>query len=181
MVQKDSVMNYDSIIILGPTATGKTKISIELAKLLDTEIVNADSMYIYKFLDIGTAKPTLDEMQNIKHHLIGFVEPDAAFNVSLYRTNAIKAIDDICAKNKTPIKSGFLSIGSSLLVILDLVELLVMAISNARIILLVSLGCSLLADSGSIFDSLLCKYSLPNLFNSSSSLHRIDSSFDVSP
>ena len=61
---------YDSIIILGATATGKTGISIELAKTINTEIINADSMYIYKDLSIGTAKPTSDEMQGIKHHLL---------------------------------------------------------------------------------------------------------------
>ena len=69
MVQEDSVM-YDSIIILGPTASGKTSLSIDLAKELETEIVNADSMYIYIGLDIGTAKPTIAEMKNIKHQLV---------------------------------------------------------------------------------------------------------------
>lgn len=105
MVQKNSI-NYDSIIILGPTATGKTGLSIELAKQLNTEIVNADSMYIYKDLDIGTAKPTTDEMQGITHHLISFVEPTDAFNVSEYRDHAIKIIDDIKGRNLIPIVVG---------------------------------------------------------------------------
>ena len=63
-------MNYDSLIILGPTASGKTDISIRLAHKLGSQIVNADSMYIYKNFDIGTAKPTNQEMQNIKHYLV---------------------------------------------------------------------------------------------------------------
>ena len=79
---------YDSIIIVGPTASGKTDISIKLAKLLKTEIVNADSMYIYKDLNIGTAKPTEDEMQGIKHHLIGFVNPEDSYNVAQFKNDA---------------------------------------------------------------------------------------------
>lgn len=97
---------YDSIIILGPTASGKTKLSIELAKELNTEIVNADSMYIYIGLDIGTAKPTAEEMGNVKHHLISFVEPSDNFSVSDYRENAEKAIQLIREKNKCPIIVG---------------------------------------------------------------------------
>jgi len=67
---------YDAIIILGATATGKTSISISLAKALNTEIINADSMYIYKELSIGTAKPTAAEMDGVKHHLIDVARPE---------------------------------------------------------------------------------------------------------
>lgn len=97
---------YDSIIILGPTASGKTSLSIELAKELKTEIINADSMYIYIGLDIGTAKPTIEEMKNIKHHLISFVEPSKNFSVSDYRQYAEKSIQIIRDKNMCPIIVG---------------------------------------------------------------------------
>ena len=97
---------YDSIIILGPTASGKTSLSIDLAKELKTEIVNADSMYIYIGLDIGTAKPTIEEMKNIKHHLISFVEPSQNFSVSEYQQNAKQTIQTIRDKNLCPIIVG---------------------------------------------------------------------------
>ena len=97
---------YDSIIILGPTATGKTNLSINLAKILDTEIINADSMYIYDELNIGTAKPSKDEMQNITHHLIGHVSATYSYNVSQYREDAKKIIANLIAKKKLPIIVG---------------------------------------------------------------------------
>jgi tRNA dimethylallyltransferase len=97
---------YDSIIVLGPTASGKTTLSIELAKLLNAEIVNADSMYIYKDLNIGTAKPTNEEMNGIKHHLISFVNPEDSMNVSIYRENAEQIINDLHNKNILPIIVG---------------------------------------------------------------------------
>lgn len=105
MVQEDSLM-YDSIIILGATATGKTDIAIELAQKLNTEIINADSMYIYKDLTIGTAKPTLDEMRGIKHHLVDFVDPDKDYNVSNYRNDAQKVVKDFQNKGLIPIIVG---------------------------------------------------------------------------
>lgn len=97
---------YDSIIILGPTASGKTKISIDLAEKLNTEIINADSMYIYIGFDIGTAKPTIEEMKNIKHHLISFVEPTQNFSVSDFRENAEREILKVREKNMCPIIVG---------------------------------------------------------------------------
>ena len=97
---------YDSIIILGPTASGKTKISIDLAKKLNTEIINADSMYIYIGFDIGTAKPTIEEMKNIKHHLISFVEPTQNFSVSDFRENAEREILKVREKIMCPIIVG---------------------------------------------------------------------------
>ena len=97
---------YDSIIILGPTASGKTKISIDLAEKLNTEIINADSMYIYIGFDIGTAKPTNEEMKNIKHHLISFVEPTQNFSVSDFRENAEREILMARKKNMCPIIVG---------------------------------------------------------------------------
>lgn len=97
---------FDSIIILGATATGKTNISINLAKQLNTEIVNADSMYIYKDLNIGTAKPTIEEMNGVTHHLIGFVDPDSTYNVSEYRKDAKEKILKIIGQGKLPIIVG---------------------------------------------------------------------------
>ena len=64
------------LVIAGPTATGKTKLAVEMAKIYDGEVVSADSMQIYKGLSVATAKPTAEEMQGIKHHLIDFLEPD---------------------------------------------------------------------------------------------------------
>ena len=106
MVQKDSLIMYDGIIVLGATATGKTKISIDLAKALNTEIINADSMYIYKDLSIGTAKPTIEEMNGVKHHIIDVAEPSQDFNVINYRDIAKSVIFDFKSKNLIPIIVG---------------------------------------------------------------------------
>ena len=99
-------MKYDSIIILGATATGKTAISIELAKKLNTEIVNADSMYIYKDLSIGTAKPLPDEMDGVIHHVIDVAEPNEDFNVVDFRNAAKPIIAEMFNRNLTPIIVG---------------------------------------------------------------------------
>jgi tRNA dimethylallyltransferase len=96
----------DVIVIVGPTASGKTSLSIELAKSLDGEIISADSMQIYKFMDIGTAKPTLDEMQGIKHYLIDEVLPSEEFNVVKFTELANKYIEEIFDKGKQPIIVG---------------------------------------------------------------------------
>ena len=106
MVQKDSLIMYDGIIVLGATATGKTKISIDLAKALNTEIINADSMYNYKDLSIGTAKPTIEEMNGVKHHIIDVAEPSQDFNVINYRDIAKSVIFDFKSKNLIPIIVG---------------------------------------------------------------------------
>ena len=97
---------YDSIIILGPTATGKTSIAISLAKALNTEIINADSMYIYKRLDIGTAKPNEAEMNGVVHHLIDIVEPENSFNVAEYRELAKEKLKYFKKNNLFPIIVG---------------------------------------------------------------------------
>ena len=94
------------IVICGPTASGKTKLSIELAKQINGEIVSCDSMQIYKDMDIGTAKPTIEEMQGIKHYLIGYVSPTERYSVAEYKTDAKKAIKEIIAKSKIPIVVG---------------------------------------------------------------------------
>jgi tRNA dimethylallyltransferase len=94
------------IVIVGPTASGKTNLSIELAKSLNGEIISADSMQIYKYMDIGTAKPTLDEMQGIKHYLIDEVLPSEDFNVVRFKELANKYIEEIISKGKQPIIVG---------------------------------------------------------------------------
>ena len=105
MVQKNCLMNK-ILIICGPTASGKSDLAIECAKLLDSEIISADSMYIYKDLDIGTAKPNKDEMQGIKHHLIDVVSPFNSFSVSDYKQMATPIIDEIISRGKIPVVCG---------------------------------------------------------------------------
>jgi tRNA dimethylallyltransferase len=94
------------IVIMGPTASGKTQLAIELAKRYNGEIVSADSMQIYKYMDIGTAKPEPEEMQGIRHYLINEVEPDQEFSVARYQELAIGYIEEILAKGKTPVVVG---------------------------------------------------------------------------
>ena len=100
-MQKEKV-----IVICGPTASGKTALSIELAKKINGEIISSDSMQIYKDMTIGTAKPTVEEMQGIKHYLIDFVSPDERYSVADYKKDAKKAIKEIIEKGKTPIIVG---------------------------------------------------------------------------
>jgi tRNA dimethylallyltransferase len=93
-------------IIAGPTASGKTAAAIALAKEIDGEIVSADSMQIYKYMDIGTAKPTAEEMDDVPHHLLDVSLPDEAFSVAEYCVLAGEAIDDIKARGKVPVFVG---------------------------------------------------------------------------
>lgn len=94
------------IVICGPTASGKTALSIELAKKVDGEIVSADSMQIYNEMSIGTAKPDEEEMQGIKHYLIGNVSPTRRYSVSDYKIDAMNSIKEILQKGKQPIVVG---------------------------------------------------------------------------
>ena len=94
------------IVIVGPTASGKTALSIELAKKINGEIISCDSMQIYKDLNIGSAKPTIEEMQGIKHYLIDEIEPTQRFSVAEYKKRAEKAIEEIIKKGKMPIVVG---------------------------------------------------------------------------
>lgn len=94
------------IIICGPTASGKTALSIELAKILDTEIVSCDSMQIYKEMNIGTAKPDEKEKQGIKHYMMDIINPDERYSVADYKNQAKDAIKKIIEKGKTPIVVG---------------------------------------------------------------------------
>ncbi|MGE5629444.1 MAG: tRNA (adenosine(37)-N6)-dimethylallyltransferase MiaA [Solirubrobacterales bacterium] len=93
-------------ILAGPTAVGKTDISIMLAKDLKGEIISADSMQIYKYMDIGSAKVTSDEMQGVPHHLIDFLMPNVSFNVSQYKVLAEEKIKEISDKGKLPMIVG---------------------------------------------------------------------------
>lgn len=93
-------------VIVGPTASGKTALSIELAKKFNAEIVSADSMQIYTSMDIATAKPTKDEMQGIPHHLIDFVSPDTIFSLADYVKCANRVIRDIDLRGKIPLMVG---------------------------------------------------------------------------
>ena len=94
------------ICIAGPTASGKTALAVELAKMFNGEVVSCDSMQIYRRMDIGTAKPSPDEMQGIPHHMIDVAEPDEDFSVSKYCEMATPIVDDIIARGKTAIIAG---------------------------------------------------------------------------
>ena len=94
------------IAIVGPTASGKTKMAIEMAQKLDTEIISADSRLVYKGFDIGTAKPTKEEQLLVKHHMIDVVEPEYDFSVADFADGASKVISELHAKNKVPIVVG---------------------------------------------------------------------------
>jgi len=93
-------------IIVGPTAVGKSELAFELAQRLDSEIVSADARQIYKFMDIGTAKPPKEWLQIVPHHMIDIVTPDVDFNAWHYACMARKVIDEIFARNKLPIVVG---------------------------------------------------------------------------
>lgn len=96
----------DVIVICGPTASGKTKLGIELARKLNGEIISADSMQIYKDMDIGTAKPTPEERLMAVHHLVDFVSPNQRYSVADFKKDAVKSIEDIISRNKIPIIVG---------------------------------------------------------------------------
>jgi len=102
---KDGVLP-ELIVITGPTATGKSTLGVHLAKRLNGEIISADSMQVYKNMEIGTAAPTADEMGGIPHHLIGFISPRDDYSVARYVLDASKCIDDILLRGKTPILVG---------------------------------------------------------------------------
>ena len=94
------------LIILGPTAVGKSNIAVNIAKKIKGEIISADSMQIYKYMDIGTAKMKSDEMDNIPHYMLDMVYPDEEFTVADFKNNAIKHIEDINDKGNIPIVVG---------------------------------------------------------------------------
>ena len=99
-------MKEKIIAVVGPTASGKTALSIRLAQALDGEIISCDSMQIYRGMCIGTAAPTVEEMAGIPHHLIGILPPSEEFSVADYRERAAACIEDITSRGKTPIFCG---------------------------------------------------------------------------
>lgn len=99
-------MNNRVIAVVGATASGKTSYAIELARKINGEIISADSRLVYKGMDIGTAKPTIDEMQEIPHYMIDVVEPEYNYSVGLYVKEAKKHITDIISRGKVPIVVG---------------------------------------------------------------------------
>lgn len=94
------------IVIAGPTAVGKTKYAIEVAKVVDGEILSCDSMQLYKYMDIGSAKPTAEEKGQAVHHLVDVIHPGEDFSVAIYQKMAIAAINDIIKRGKIPVISG---------------------------------------------------------------------------
>jgi len=94
------------VILLGPTGVGKSKSAIALAEQLEGEIINADSMQVYRFMDIGTAKPTSEEQRRVKHHLIDLVNPDQPFNAALYRTLGRRAADQLHQEGRPVFVTG---------------------------------------------------------------------------
>ena len=99
-------MSKKIVVICGPTASGKTALSIALAKAFDGEVVSADSMQIYRRMDIGTAKPTKQEMDGVPHHMLDVAEPGEAYSVSRYVEEATACVEDILARGKLPIVCG---------------------------------------------------------------------------
>ena len=100
------MMKPKILAVVGPTASGKTGLSIELAKAYGGEVISADSMQIYKGMDIATAKPSAEEMQGIKHHLIDFLDSDQSYSVGQFVIDANKAASDIISRDKLPILCG---------------------------------------------------------------------------
>ena len=94
------------IAVCGPTAVGKTKYAIEAAKAFGGEVVSCDSMQLYKYMDIGSAKPTADELAQVPHHLVDLIDPSDAFSVAEYQKLAREAIEDIFTRGKVPVIAG---------------------------------------------------------------------------
>lgn len=94
------------IILLGPTCVGKTGASILLAKALKSEIISADSMQIYRHMDIGTAKPFTEELKEVRHHIIDILSPDESFSAGLFKKRAVKIINELHTRGKVPLVVG---------------------------------------------------------------------------
>ena len=99
-------MNRTVVCVVGPTASGKTKLGVALAHLLDGEVVSADSMQIYRRMDIGTAKPTAEEREGIPHHMIDVAEPEENWSAARYVTAATECVEDIFRRGKRPVIVG---------------------------------------------------------------------------
>ena len=99
-------MKREIIVICGPTAVGKTEYAIDTALRMNGEIVSCDSMQLYKYMDIGSAKPTVEEQARVRHYLVDQIDPAEAFSAAKYQTLAKAAIEEIFAKGKTPVIAG---------------------------------------------------------------------------
>ena len=99
-------MERKVLVILGPTCSGKTAVGIKLAKEINSEIISADSRQIYKYLNIGTAKPTTKELELVKHHFINYLDPNEDYNVSRFENDALSIINELHQKNIVPIVVG---------------------------------------------------------------------------
>lgn len=99
-------MEKELIVVCGPTASGKTKLGIELCKELNGEVISADSMQVYRGMDIGTAKPTVEEMEGIPHHMLSVAEPWENYSVARYVSEATACVEDVFARGKQPIVVG---------------------------------------------------------------------------
>lgn len=107
MAGRDYLNNKIKLItVVGPTASGKTRLGVELAKRYGGEVISADSMQIYKGMQIATAKPTVEEMQGIPHHLMDFLEPNQTYSVAMFVDDAKKCIEDISSRGKIPVIVG---------------------------------------------------------------------------
>ena len=94
------------VSVIGPTASGKTKLAVDICKAIDGEVVSCDSMQIYKYMDIATAKPSKEEMQGIPHHMMDFLEPTEKYSVAAYLDEARKCIEEIASRGKVPVLTG---------------------------------------------------------------------------
>jgi len=103
-VGKDSLP--PAIFLMGPTASGKTELAVQLAQNLDAEIISVDSALVYKGLDIGTAKPTMEERKGIPHHLIDILDPAEVYSTGRFRKSALQLMDEISTRGKIPILTG---------------------------------------------------------------------------
>lgn len=106
MIKSPEKSKQRIVAIVGPTAVGKTNLVLQLANHLDGEIVNVDSMQIYRYMDIGTAKPSREEQREVRHHLIDIVNPDEEYNVSRFVNDAERVCSDIISRGKWPILTG---------------------------------------------------------------------------
>ena len=94
------------VMLMGPTASGKTALGVEIAKALDGEVISVDSALVYRGMDIGTAKPDLAERQGVKHHLIDILDPSESFSAGQFREQALGLINEVASRGKMPILVG---------------------------------------------------------------------------
>ena len=98
--------NISVVVITGPTGAGKTQVAIDLAKEFSGEIVNADSMQVYQYLDIGTAKPSSEQLAEVPHHLLSFISPREIFNAGKYALKAEEVVSQLGSRGRVPFLTG---------------------------------------------------------------------------